>query len=87
MAPPRKYSTSELARALTVAPSVIGACRLAGIAQGALRKRAKTDPGLKRVYAACLARCHAQSGRHLSDRAVRQALTEARDSGLVGRKA
>jgi hypothetical protein len=85
MAPPRKYSTTELAHALAVAPSVVAACRLTGMAQGAMRKRAKTDKGLRRVYAKCLARGIAQAGRHYTRpqlRAATQADWEAFARGV-----
>lgn len=90
MAPPRKYSTTELARALRAAPSVACACRLTGIGQAALRKRVKTDGILTDAYAACLARGMAGAGQTIatfqksSDAKLRSALSKARAAGKLG---
>jgi len=92
MAPPRKYSTTELARALRVAPSVAGACRLVGIGQAALRKRVKTDAILSDAYAACLGRGMASARQTIatfqksSDTKLRNKLSRARAAGKLGRK-
>lgn len=60
----RRYLTEEIADALRVAPSVIGAARLLGMSQGALRKRVGVDRDeLARLYELCRARGMQRCGR------------------------
>lgn len=56
MAPPMRYLTSDLARAMRMAPSMRQAALLLGMSLGALRKRALGDRRLRPIALACIER-------------------------------